>query len=262
MASAKDFSEAGFQFLGRSYEEMDCQRFVELCLRSVGIIKDLAGSNAWYREMTWVGTPEDCMRTFGSIPVGAMLFILESDGNEPQKYKSDGIGNASHIGIKTARQKGAIHSSSSRGCVFESDFHDKTIPHGGWNRVGLWKALSYGEEIDNMLGSDPVESDSAVIGKVVRSSSAKPNTTTVNLRAGASTATATIEKIPFGDIVEIIEDKGQWMYVKHGNKTGFIMADFIEYGGGDTETDNVDARSIIAEIREMLNKLENMIGKG
>lgn len=54
---------------------MDCQKFVEKCLADVGIKKDLAGSNAWFRYMTWTGTPEECKKKFGKVPAGAFLFI-------------------------------------------------------------------------------------------------------------------------------------------------------------------------------------------
>ena len=136
-------AKAGEKYLGRKYSEMDCQDFVERCLRDIGINMNLAGSNAWYRKMDWVGTPEECKARFGIIPNGAFLFILERDGMEPAKYKKDGIGNSSHMGIKTGRGDGAIHSSKSRGCVCTSVFRDKTI-NGGWNRVGLWDTIDYG----------------------------------------------------------------------------------------------------------------------
>ena len=97
--TALSFSLAGIPYLGSSYTTMDCQEFVEKTLRKTGIYKNLPGSNAWYREMTWTGSPEECKRRFGSIPKGSFLFILEQDGKEPAKYRGDGIGNASHIGI-------------------------------------------------------------------------------------------------------------------------------------------------------------------
>ena len=34
--SALEFSMAGDKYLGRSYEEMDCQAFVERCMADVG----------------------------------------------------------------------------------------------------------------------------------------------------------------------------------------------------------------------------------
>ena len=186
--TGKALALAGDFYLGRSYSEMDCQAFAERCLRDIGINMNLAGSNAWYRKMTWVGTPEECRKQFGSVPSGAFLFILEQDGKEPAKYRKDGIGNASHMGIKTGRTQeqmmrtgleriagrygkdytgrkvaqyefrkkvgfgnGAVHSSKSRGCVATSRFADRTIRNGGWNRVGLWNMIDYGEKINNIL---------------------------------------------------------------------------------------------------------------
>ena len=139
--SAIDFSLAGDKYLGRSYQEMDCQAFVEKCMADVGYRKDLGGSNSWYRECMkhgWAGSPEECAKEFGSVPKGALLFILEDVGPKtPAKFRNDGIGDVTHMGIVTGRNDGAIHSSSSRGCVAASKFKGKTIPNGGWNRVGL-----------------------------------------------------------------------------------------------------------------------------
>ena len=151
MINGKALAEAGFSYLGVSYSKMDCQAFVEQCLRDCGLEKNLAGSNAWFREVRNHGTimtPEECVRQLGTVPSGAFLFILAQDGGEPEKYRKDGLGNASHIGIATGRGEGAIHSSASRGCVAESRFRNKTIS-GGWNRVGLWDRVSYD------FGTDP-----------------------------------------------------------------------------------------------------------
>lgn len=147
MVDGERLGDVGFKYLGTPYSVMDCQAFVEKCLSDCGCNKNLAGSNAWYREVMQNGavmTPEECVKELGCVPKGAFLFILEQDGGEPSKYKGDGIGNASHIGIVTMpRGEGAIHSSASKGCVCESVFKGKTIKNGGWNRVGLWDKVSY-----------------------------------------------------------------------------------------------------------------------
>ena len=131
---ALSFSWAGDKYLGRSYKEMDCQAFVEQCMADSGLRMDLGGSNSWYREIRkngWVGTPEECRKIFGEIPKGALLFILENVGPKtPEKFRNDGIGDATHMGIKTGRGKGAIHSSSSRGGVAESEAFE-TLPYAG-----------------------------------------------------------------------------------------------------------------------------------
>ena len=147
VVNGDQLGSAGFLYIGTPYKQMDCQAFVEQCLKDCGMNMNLAGSNAWYREVRkngWVGTPEECHAVYGGVPTGAFLFILKQDGGEPEKYKMDGLGNASHIGICTGdRGQGAIHSSSSRGMVCESKFQGTTIPNGGWNCVGLWDRVDY-----------------------------------------------------------------------------------------------------------------------
>ena len=151
MIDGNKLGTVGFEKLGTPYRKMDCQAFIEWCLRQCGLKKDLAGSNAWYREVMKNGavmTPEECVKQLGKVPAGAFLFIHAFDGGEEKRGYRDGLGNASHIGIATGKGEGAIHSSSSRGCVAESSFRGKSI-RGGWNRVGLWNKVRYegcGEE--------------------------------------------------------------------------------------------------------------------
>ena len=148
--TALSVSLQGDKYIGTPYSVYDCQGFVEKCLSDAGLRKDLAGSNAWYREMTWRGTPEQCVAEFGYIPKGAFLFIVVHDGGEPASYQ-DSLGNANHIGIYTGRGQGAIHSSFTRQGVYESYFECATIPGGGWNMVGLWKELDYGDNAINQF---------------------------------------------------------------------------------------------------------------
>ena len=68
---------------------------------------------------------------------------------------------------KVGHGSGAIHSSSSKGCVATSNFSGKSID-GGWNRVGLWNAISYGEEIDRILnGQDKDEGGETVMATAI-----------------------------------------------------------------------------------------------
>lgn len=150
MVDGKKLGDVGFRYIGTPYSEMDCQAFIERCLKDCGDKTNLSGSNAWYREVMkhgWVGTPEECKRLQGKVPKGAFIFILKGvSDSTPAKYRDDGIGDAIHIGIVTDKDKGAIHSSKSKGEVCQSEFHGKTIKNGGWNRVGLWDKVDYGLE--------------------------------------------------------------------------------------------------------------------
>ena len=150
MIDGKKLGEVGFRYIGVPYDEMDCQAFVERCLKDCGDRTNLPGSNAWYREVMrngWTGTPEECVRMQGKVPKGAFLFIVKAvSDSTPEKYRNDGLGDAYHIGIVTDKDKGAIQSSKSKGGVCQSEFHGKTIKNGGWNRVGLWNKVDYGLE--------------------------------------------------------------------------------------------------------------------
>ena len=255
MISAEEFSRAGDKYIGRTYSEMDCQKFYENAARDAGLSMDLAGSNAWYRkfiETGWVGSPEECKRIFGSIPKGATLFIHAYDGKEPEKYKPDGLGNASHIGINTGRTgaemtretgrtdmnfgDGAIHSSGSRGHVCTSKFKGSTISGGGWNTIGLSRLFDYGEKINRILagGSDPEPPwDDDPGGDEVKTPEKAvvdvPNGTTVNMRSKASTSSALVERVPHGEEVTVLKKEKDWSRCSWKKWTGWIMNVYLVF---------------------------------
>ena len=232
MIDGNKLGSVGFQKIGTPYSEMDCQAFVEWCLRQCGCSKDLAGSNAWYREVMKNGvilTPEECVKQLGKVPAGAFLFIHAFDGKEPAKYHGDGLGNASHIGICTIpRGEGAINSSCSRGCVCESKFMEKTI-NGGWNKVGLWNQVEY----DYSGGDTPTpgpEPEPTHQTAVVYAENGKP----VNLRKRPGIIYALVDKVPCGDTVEVLEYAGDWCNVKWHGKAGYMMTKFLKVDTGET----------------------------
>ena len=283
--SAAAFAEAGFPLIGTPYKVLDCQAFWEKCRELCGDYINKKGSNAWYRAMTWVGSPEECIKKFGSIPKGATLFIHAFDGGEEKVGYHDGKGNASHIGIKTGRGKGAIHSGESAGGVAESNFKDKTIRNGGWNCVGLWaEGFDYGEKINALLrgetpsedtpvtpdvpdtpepDDDPQEEPVRQYAKVV-SGNGKP----VNTRRGPDETYAQSKagKIPVGTSVEIIQhqinSQGEaWSRVKLVDQRGalwycWIKDDFLEIDSSmvpqdDPDEDPFDIEFCCIEIRNI-----------
>ena len=274
--SAQDLADVGFQYLGVPYDKMDCQRFVETCMKDVGYYRDLPGSNAWYRAMDWKGSPEECIKQFGCVPNGAILFILEQDGKEPEKYKGDGIGNASHMGIKTGRGEGAINSSHSRGCVCESKFRDKSI-NGGWNRVGLLDAFDYGKSVNWVM--EHSESENTEDGETMHGTVTAPSGSTVNLRNKPSTSSALVDRIPIGSEAQILEEKGEWDKVVTCGRVGWMKKEFVstepvaedppdEDEDDFTEDDlpEDEAAELLARIYDQLGSLrkeiEKVIGRG
>lgn len=234
MIDGNKLGDVGFQYLGTPYSVMDCQAFVEKCLSDCGDKTNLAGSNAWYREVMkngWVGSPEECVKTFGIVPKGAFLFILQQDGKEPEKYKPDKIGNASHIGLCTGtRGEGAINSSASKGVVCESKFKGKSI-NGGWNRVGLWTkvAYDYGGGVEPTPTPTPTPTpEPQKITATVYADNGKP----VNLRKRPGIIYALVDKVPCGEIVDVIDYESDWSLVVWKNKKGYMMSKFLYISDG------------------------------
>lgn len=223
------FSAKGDQYIGAPYTTMDCQGFIEKMLEDAGIKKNLKGSNAWYREMTWVGTPEECKKIFGAIPVGAFLFIQDNNGGEVARGYKDGLGNASHIGVYIGRKDGAIHSSQSRGCVAYSKFSGKSI-RGGWNRIGLWDQLDYGDNVNKILadmkgkpGQKQEVTNMANFQKAVVTASS------VNFRAQPTTSSARIGVFQNGAELKAYQYNSDWSYVEDRLGNGYVMNKFITY---------------------------------
>ena len=279
MPSAKDLILAAPRYLGTPYSRMDCQAFVEACLKDIGINLNLPGSNAWYRAMSWTGTPEQCKQKFGEIPKGAFLYILKPSGGEPEKYKPDGIGNASHIGIYTGMTgwemcqiggagvdcdhgDGAIHSSSSRGMVCTSTFAGKAI-NGGWNRIGLWDRISYGDDVDKALRGKETPENGIQGGDAGMTATVyAPSGSTVNLRAKPTTAAALVERVPVGTHVTIISESGDWAYIQVGDEDhglcGYMMSEYLrqdELPPGETQQETVMVD------RAWLEKVHQTIGE-
>ena len=234
MISAIEFSQDGFKHLGTPYSVMDCQAFVEACMRDCGLKMDLRGSNAWYRKMDWTGSPEDCVAKYGSVPDGALLFIWADDGGEISRGYKDGKGNASHIGIVTHRGEGALHSSSSKGCVCESKFRDKTIRNGGWNRVGLSKLFNYGQKINDLLAGKN-EVTITMEYAIVHSE----NGNAVKLRPTPSTSKPYLTKIPVGTTLLITSKEGEWAETNFDGYHGYIMTEFLDFEGSDVESGDI-----------------------
>lgn len=233
MKSAEVFATTGFQYVGTPYSKMDCQAFVEACMHDVGIKKNLRGSNAWYRAMDWVGSPEDCKKVFGKVPTGAMLFIWADDGGEVARGYNDGKGNASHMGIVTHVEEGALHSSQSKGCVCQSKFKDKTIRNGGWNCVGLSRLFDYGDHVNAILAG---KEEKTMEYAVVHTEDGNP----LKLRPRPSTKYAYVDKIPDGTQLLISETDGDWAHTTYNGHDGYVMTEFLRFDGADGAVDGVE----------------------
>ena len=149
--------------VGYTYEEMDCQAFVEHCVKQAGGQMDYRGSNDMARNAAWLGTVDNA-RAQGKLVPGAGLLIHEETG-EPERYRGDGLGDFSHVGLYVGEnaltdtdkngQKRAcdvVHSSATMKRVAGSTLKN------GWTHVMWFAEIDYGNEaglgVDQGAGID------------------------------------------------------------------------------------------------------------
>ena len=138
--------------VGYTYEEMDCQAFVEHCVKQAGGQMDYRGSNDMARNAAWLGTVDNA-RAQGKLVPGAGLLIHGETG-EPERYRGDGLGNFSHVGLylgpdaitdtgRDGLRRGcdAAHSSQTMGRVAG------TTLENGWTHVMWFPEIDYGEDV-------------------------------------------------------------------------------------------------------------------
>ena len=244
MVDAKKLGPTGCRYMGTPYEKMDCQAFWERTLNDCGIKMDLGGSNSWYRYMMkhgWCGTPAECVKTFGGIPVGATLYIRKDvSESTPAQFRNDGIGDITHMGIFTGMTgeemvqialdagvrnadkynygDGAINSSHSRGGVCTSKFAGKSIS-GGWNRIGLWlDSIVY--DGTTPPGPEPETEWATVVAE---------EGSTVKMRARPSKSCPLYWDVPVGSEVMVNEYGETWTRITWAGNSGYMMTRFLRF---------------------------------
>lgn len=154
MVTGKKFAEQAksSKYDNIKYSSCDCQAFVEKVLYDAGCRKadgsayNWKGSNSmWRNALSWKGTPEECIATYGKIPDGAWVFNVKFDGGEKEKGYNDNRGNAYHVGIYVGddQTRDSTRISGKRDGVGYRPLKE-------WNRIGLCKYLDYtGTNKDN-----------------------------------------------------------------------------------------------------------------
>lgn len=138
--------------VGYTYDEMDCQAFIEHCARQAGGAMDYLGTNDMARRAAWLGTLSQAQAEGRLVPGAGLLIREETEENLPARYASGGLGDFSHAGLyvgpdaltdtdKTGRMRScdAVHSSATMGRVAGSTLQN------GWTHAIWFPEIDYGE---------------------------------------------------------------------------------------------------------------------
>ena len=138
--------------VGYTYDELDCQAFIEHCARQAGGAMDYLGTNVMARRAAWLGTLSQAQAEGRLVPGAGLLIREETEENLPARYASGGLGDFSHAGLyvgpdaltdtdKTGRMRScdAVHSSATMGLVAGSTLQN------GWTHAIWFPEIDYGE---------------------------------------------------------------------------------------------------------------------
>lgn len=138
--------------VGYTYDELDCQAFIEHCARQAGGAMDYLGTNDMARRAAWLGTLSQAQAEGRLVPGAGLLIREETEENLPARYASGGLGDFSHAGLyvgpdaltdtdKSGRMRScdAVHSSATMGRVAGSTLQN------GWTHAIWFPEIDYGE---------------------------------------------------------------------------------------------------------------------
>lgn len=139
--------------VGYTYEDMDCQAFIEHCARQAGGAMDYLGTNDMARRAAWLGTLAQARAQGRLVPGAGVLIREETEANLPARYAGDGLGDFSHVGLYVgenaltdvdksgnARSCDVVHSSATMGRVAGSTLAN------GWTHAMWFQEIDYGNE--------------------------------------------------------------------------------------------------------------------
>ena len=147
---AEKISDDRSNLIGIPYKTLDCQAFVEFCLKKyAGITKNWRGSNDMWRNAV-----HDKSEDFENIEPGEWVFSIKNDGKQPARYK-DGV-NAAHVGIYIGKGD-VIHSTIGGVQMDKINNRKRWTHHAKSNCLDYTADATTNENSCNSLYNDLVE---------------------------------------------------------------------------------------------------------
>lgn len=240
--------------VGYTYEEMDCQAFVEHCVHQAGGAMDYLGTNDMARRAAWLGTLSDARAQGRLVPGAGVLIREETEANLPARYAGDGLGDFSHVGLYvgpdaltdtdkngSARSCDVVHSSATMGRVAGSTMAN------GWTHVMWFSEIDYGNEaglgVDHGADSDDVADGMDISDGLTAGTSAtsvkryavvvSPDGGPVKLRKSASKDESLYWHVNPDARVQVEHERDGWALIRAictdgHTRRAYMMAQYLE----------------------------------
>ena len=152
----------------------------------------------------------------GELNLGDAVYKARMPGEVgyalPERYKNDpDQRDYYHVGVVTAVEPLEITHCTGPGIVRDTKL-------GRWTYRGRLEKVDYD-------GTEVVET-MAQTAKVTATSGS-----TVKMRSKPSTSDGLYWEVPVGAVVQVAEVSGGWAKVRYGDRTGYMMAEFLDMGG-------------------------------
>ena len=152
----------------------------------------------------------------GELNPGDVVYKARTPGQAgyalPERYKNDpDKRDYYHVGVVTATSPLEITHCTGPGIVRDTKL-------GKWVYRGRLKKVDYD-------GTEVMETMAQTATVVAESGS------TVKMRSKPSTSDGLYWEVPVGAEVQVAEVTGSWAKVRYGDRTGYMMAEFLDMGG-------------------------------
>ena len=210
----KQMKEENWKYVADAAEKgkVDCSGAFTYWYRQAGSFM-YHGSNTMYRQYS---TEKG---KIGQIPLvpGMAVYRWHNDGKEPARYKGDGLGNFSHVGLYIGNGK-CIEAKGTKSGIVESNIST-------WTYASKLKYTIYdlveGQQNMNVEKQMQNNTETAVYGVV------KTENGRLNLRTKPSTSAPVALRVERGTRLRILETLDGWYKVKYGNNVFYAMSEFI-----------------------------------
>lgn len=243
---------------------VDCSGALVFAYRQLAGQSVIHGSNGQARH--WIS---GSMMPISMAAPGMVAFKCRKPGEEdydlPERYRERGVSYTGdlmdyyHVGLVDEDPRYVLNAKSTRAGFCR----DQLTAKNGWDFV------AYLLDVEYPGGSEDEGKGEKMMQAVVSLPSGAAGST-VNMRERAQTSAPLICRVPVGSVVDILTDQGTWCKIDYIGKQGWMMSNYLEYGGqegeagGDplTEAERAKIEAALAEIEKSIEIVRATLGRG
>lgn len=243
---------------------VDCSGALVYAYRQLAGKSVIHGSNGQARR--WIS---GSMMPISMAEPGMVAFKARKPGEEdydlPERYREHGASYTGdlmdyyHVGLVDEDPRYVLNAKSTKAGFCR----DQLAASNGWDFV------AYLRDVEYPGGSEDKGKGEKMMQAVVSLPSGAAGST-VNMRERAMTSAPLICRVPVGSVVDVLTDQGTWCKIDYIGKQGWMMSNYLEYGGqegeagGDplTEAERAKIEAALVEIEKSIEIIRETLGRG